>query len=406
MRRGGAVVSVLAGIAALIFIGAAAYFWNTPSGSLSYLAASALQSTPTSTVPSVRHQPTPEAVRAVYLSACGVSTPSLRDRLVRLIEATELNSIVIDIKDYSGRLSYAFPDPELAVAATGCVARDLPDFIERLHDAGVYVIGRITVFQDPHYTALHPELAVKKASDHTIVWRDRKGLSFVDVGARPFWDYIVNISAAAAAIGFDELNYDYIRFPSDGDLNDIAFTWSEGRTKPEALETFFADLSKRTRPLGVKISADLFGMVTTSRNDMGIGQVFERALPYFDYIAPMVYPSHFPNGFNGWTNPNAVPGAVINFTLNEAVRRAMATTTEQASFAFTRQGTTTPAVYTKPAYPANVVRPWLQDFDLGGTYTAEMVRAQIQATYDAGLNSWMLWDPANEYTRAALQGNE
>jgi hypothetical protein len=302
-------------------------------------------------------------------------------------------------------------------------------FIELLHEKGIYVIGRITVFQDPYYSLEHPELAVKFASPAGAVWKDNKGLSFIDVGAKPFWDYIVTLSREAHKLGFDELNYDYVRYPSDGPMKNIHFDWAgDDVPKQVALEEFFAYLSKEMRsteglPPGVtppKLSADLFGMVTTNYDDLNIGQVLERAMPYFDFIAPMVYPSHYPPGFNGWNNPNTVPYELIHFVLESAVRRATADRTTIEHFGgkpimetvvvpptSSTTATTTKEVfsgyYTKEVYDPDIIRPWIQDFDYGGDYDVAEVKAQIQATYDVGLDSWMLWAPSNRYTRGALK---
>jgi len=353
-------------------------------------------------IPVVPHLKTPKPVRAIYMTQCVVGTPSFRSELVKLIDDTELNAVIIDIKDYSGKLAFIPKATELQASISDkCRASDMESFVKTLHEKDIYVIGRITVFQDPYYTAVHPELAVKKASDGSV-WKDHKGLSFIDVSARPFWDYIIDIAKESYAIGFDELNFDYVRFPSDGNMKDIYFPHGTGVSKAEALEDFFKYLSSALRPTGAALSADLFGMVTTNTDDLNIGQVLERALPYFDYIAPMVYPSHYPKGFNGWTNPNDHVYDVIRFSMDRAVARAVATTTRVSAEAHTRIGTTTPALYTKPEYDKYALRPWLQDFDYGGDYDIPEVKAQIQATYDAGLDSWMLWSPSNKYTRGAL----
>ncbi|MDO8514580.1 MAG: putative glycoside hydrolase [bacterium] len=358
-----------------------------------------------STIPSqaaqpsaVTHLSTPTPVRAVYMTQCVVGTPSFRSELVDLIEKTELNAIVIDIKDYSGGIAFPTDNPVLKpFVSTKCGAADMKRFVASLHEKNIYIIGRITVFQDPLYTKAHPELAVKKSSDTKVVWKDHKGLSFIDVGARPFWEYISTLSKESYALGFDELNFDYIRFPSDGDMKDIAYTWNKGKTKQEGLENFFKYLHDQLAPTGVVMSADLFGMVTTNYDDLNIGQVLERALPYFDYIDPMVYPSHYPTGFNGYTNVNEHPYDIVNFSLAHAVKRTVATTTGIASFAYTRIGTSTPAIYQKPSYPASKIRPWLQSFDYPVTYTPAMVAAQIKATTDVGLDSYLFWDPSNKY---------
>jgi hypothetical protein len=369
---------------------------------------------------------TPEPLRAIYMTQCVVGTPSFREELVRLIEETELNAVVIDIKDYSGRIGFLTDNPALkeSVSLT-CRAHDMRDFIVRLHEKGIYVIARITVFQDPYYSKVHPELAIKKASATTTVWTDYKGLSFIDVGAVAFWDYIVELSKEARRLGFDELNFDYIRFPSDGNMKDIYYPYTKNRPRQVVLEEFFAYLSNKLKDSGAQaggvspvLSADLFGMTTTNTDDLNIGQVLERTFPYFDFISPMVYPSHYPPHFNGWANPNAVPYDIVRFSLDSAVRRARATTTTvetqtgkpmyKEELSFDENGATTTqrvftGLYTKESYPASIIRPWLQDFDYGGNYDVAEVRAQIQATYDAGLDSWMIWSPSNIYTRGAFE---
>ncbi|HEY4502291.1 MAG TPA: putative glycoside hydrolase [Candidatus Paceibacterota bacterium] len=365
----------------------------------------------TTTKPPVAHMKTPEAVRAIYMTSCVVGTPSFREDLVSLVEETELNSIVIDIKDYSGTISFQPQNPLFAGAweRAECGARDMQAFLEELHAKGIYVIGRITVFQDPYYSSVHPELAVRRASDGAV-WHDYKGLSFIDVGAREYWDYIVLLSKEAYDIGFDELNFDYVRFPSDGNMKDIAFMHTTG-SKAEQLEHFFAYLQEKLTDVTVfqgarpVLSADLFGMTTTNTDDLNIGQVLERALSHFDYIAPMVYPSHYPKGFNGWANPNNYPYDVVYFSMKSAVERAIASTTPVLTLggSLLSTSTSTPALYTKPYYHPHVLRPWLQDFDYGGDYDIPEVKAQIQAAYDVGLNSWMLWAPSNHYTRGALE---
>ncbi len=325
------------------------------------------------------HIKTPESVKAIYMTACVAGTPSWREKLLKIANDTEINSIVIDIKDYSGTISFETENPLLSGnKGKGCYVRDMREFIAKLHEHGVYVIGRITVFQDPYYTAKRPDLAVHKLSDGEV-WKDYKGLTFIDVGAREYWDYIVALSKDSYAAGFDELNFDYIRFPSDGNMKDINYTWSGTTTKATVLKNFFSYIHEKLSGTGSALSADLFGMTTTNTDDLNIGQVLEDALMYFDYVAPMVYPSHYPPKFNGWANPNDHVYDVVKFSMARAVARANAASTSPLK-----------------------LRPWLQDFDYGGNYGEAEVRAQMKATYDAGLTSWMLWDPGNKYTVSAL----
>lgn len=371
---------VFSGVSLLLFIFLVAILvpillrstYNAEALPVERFASSELEETP------VIHLETPEPVKALYMTSCVAGTPNWRANLKDLIDATELNSVVIDIKDYTGEVSFK--------GNAKCFVKDLKEFIGELHASNIYVIGRISVFQDPVYATLFPELAVKSLSTGSI-WHDYKGLSFIDVGATPYWDYILDISREAYALGFDEINYDYVRYPSDGNMLDANYTWLvASSTRAEMLESFFSYLSDNMKNVGVVTSVDIFGMTTTVSHDLGIGQVLERALPYFDFVSPMVYPSHYPATWSGFANPAEYPYEVIKIAMIEGLRR------EQQLNISNGLATSTPSK----------LRPWLQDFNLGATYDAAKVRAEIQATYDAGLTSWMLWSAANKYTVEAL----
>ena len=399
---------VLVGVATLGFLGVA-YFW-LPFSSLRYDAGVAAvagaggqdatsataQEAPAPIVPIASHIATPEPVKALYMTACAAATPSLRDHITGLLDETAANAVVIDIKDYSGTVSFHTGVAELEDAtdnAPGCVVKDMKEFVADLHKKNVYVIGRITVFQDPYYAPKHPSLAVQKKSDGSV-WKDKNGISFVDVSSESYWEYVETLAKESYKAGFDEINFDYIRFPSDGNMTNISFPKSntilEGdpeNGKATALKNFFTHLSSVMRDAswypsgtsGPKLSADLFGMTTTNTDDLNIGQVLENTAPYFDFIAPMVYPSHYQTGFNGYNDPNAHTYDIIKFSMDSAVTRLKAMGEDP-----------------------NKLRPWLQDFDYPVTYTPAMVSSQIKATYDAGLTSWMMWDPANKYTPSIL----
>ncbi len=378
------------------------------------------------TRPVVIHEPLPEQVKAIYMTACVAGTTDFRQRLVKLAQETEINSIIIDIKDYSGTISFPSENESWKPAwqAAKCGTPDMRELVQMLHDNDLFVIGRITVFQDPFYAPQHPELAVLR-SDKTTVWRDHKGLSFIDVASKPYWDHIIDLSAEAYNLGFDELNFDYVRYPSDGNMQDIYFPQSMageyGMDKQANLEAFFVYLNEAldeesrfaayrhidtgrasTTPY---TSADLFGMTTTNFDDLSIGQVQDRAAPYFDFIAPMVYPSHYPASFLGLGDPNEYPYTVVHHAMKAGVDRMKSNTTPMQGFLHERIGTSTPAVYSKPTYDGDKFRTWIQDFDYGGDYDAADVRAQIQASYDAGVMSWMIWAPSNIYTKAALESD-
>lgn len=333
----------------------------------------------------LRHIPTPPEVKAVYMTSWTAAEKGLRERIIKLVENTELNSIVIDIKDSTGKISFPMADYKIQqIGSSENRIKDIGDLIKELHNKNIYIIGRISVFQDSYLARKRPDIAVKK-NDSVSVWKDYKGISWLDTCSKEVWEYTIAIAREAEAMGFDELNFDYVRFPSDGNINDMKHLNCDPKlTKSDQLESFFYYLKKGLNDLSVPLSVDLFGMAMTNTDDLNIGQVLERTEPYFDYIAPMVYPSHYPRGYNNYQNPAAMP--------YEIVKAAM----DAASFRLTAASST-----------PHKLRPWLQDFDLGADYNAAMVRKQKQAVYDAGLNSWMLWNASSKYTADALDtGNE
>ena len=334
----------------------------------------------------VTHIKTPAQVKALYMTSYIASARKYRDPLVKLIDDTELNAVVLDIKDYTGKISFETDSAYLnKFNASERRIVDIKEFIGELHKKGIYVIGRVSSFQDAHMVQIHPELAVKRASDGAV-WKDYKGISWIDSGAEPMWQYLIALGKESYALGFDEINFDYIRFPSDGNMKDIRFPFSEGKSKPFVLKSFYEYVDKNMGD--IPISADLFGMTTTNNDDLGIGQVLEDALLYFDYVAPMVYPSHYPKNFNGFENPNLKPYEVIEVAMQGGINKInlMNATVSSSS-------------------PISIkkLRPWIQDFSIFGvTYGAPEVKAQLKATYDVGLDSYMLWNASNKYTAGAL----
>ena len=324
-------------------------------------------------------------IRAVYLTTNSAGSEGMINYVIDLAHTTQINAVVLDIKDFSGRVAYH----DFALA--------------RFHEENIYVIGRLTVFQDPILANSRPELAVHNKRFLSIlqeidvdakpslatVWRDNKGLAWVDPASKEVWDYNVAVAKTALEKGYEEINFDYIRFPSDGNLQDMMFlSWDEETPKRETISAFFAYL--REELSGGIISADLFGLSTIKYDDIGIGQVIEDAFEYFDYVSPMVYPSHYANGFLGYENPAEHPYEVIKYSLDSALKRLKAS----PSFAKASEGT------------ANL-RPWLQDFDLGAEYGEEKVRAEIQAVKDAlgeDYVGYMIWAPTNIYTDGAFRG--
>ncbi len=348
----------------------------------------------------------PEIIKAVYLTGWSAGSDKKIGQIVDLIKNTELNAVVVDIKDYSGYVAYDIDLPEIKkYGAKKIMIPKINSLLKKLHDENIYVIARITVFQDPILAKARPDLAIHSRArlaqntelTSSTLWSDRKKLSWIDPSSKEAWDYNIVVAKDASNRGFDELNFDYIRFASDGDLKDMIFpfwqkTPAETETKRTVVRNFFKYL--REQLPDIKISADLFGLVTVQNDDLGIGQIIEDAYAYFDYVSPMVYPSHYAAGFLNYKNPAQYPYEVVKYSMEKALNRIII---------YNQQQTTTSTVK---------LRPWLQDFDLGAEYDAKMVKKQIQAIYDAAsstpelTNGWMLWNPANVYTRDALQVNE
>lgn len=342
----------------------------------------------------------PAVIKAVYLTSWSAGTEKKIQYLLTLASSTEINAVVIDIKDYSGYIAYDAQIPEaLHYKSKETRIRKPNALIKRLHDAGIYLIARVTVFQDPVLAAARPDLAIHTSSTGGI-WYDKKNLAWLDPAGKETWDYVVAIAKDAAARGFDEINFDYIRFPSDGDLDDTDYPfWDERTAKHETIRTFFKYL-RQSLP-NTKISADIFGIATIRKDDLGIGQIIEDAYEYFDYVAPMVYPSHYGAGILGYKNPAEHPYEIVLHALQSALKRSTDYSLQTTASSPATSSSELQAISYKPKA---ALRPWLQDFSLTTKYNKDMVRAQIKAVSDAGGESgWMLWNPSNVYTREALQ---
>lgn len=329
----------------------------------------------------VTHIQTPEKVKALYMSGWVAGSTDFRTSLVKIIDETELNAVVIDIKDSTGRLSFSIDDENIKkIGSAENRIKNIREITNLLHAKNIYIIGRISVFQDPYLAKVKPEWAIKKVSDGGV-WKDRKGLSFLDPTNAEVHKYLLSIALGSYALGFDEINLDYIRYPSDGNMKDINYNLKEGETRSDNIEKFFKYFSTELKKdNNIPLSGDLFGLTTEAKDDMGIGQVWEKAIPYFDFLCPMIYPSHYPAGHAGYKNPAAYPYEIIDRALKGAILKTEAV-----------------------GQNISKIRPWLQDFDMGATYTKELVRAQIKAGIDNGISSWMLWDPSNRYTPSALE---
>lgn len=323
------------------------------------------------------HRPTPENVKAVYLSSWLAGSKEARAQFIKKLGDTSINTIVLDVKDSTGKIFIKLDSPELKkYDAFEVRIHDIKPFLEELHQANFYIVGKVAVFHDDHLTAIRPDLAMRRKDDNEV-WRDNKGIAWLDVSQTEVWDYNIALAREAYAVGFDEINFDYVRFPTDGALSQIRYRNfdPEKETRVEALTKFFVYLKENLDGIGVKTSANIFGMTLTNGDDLGIGQVVENIAPYVDYLAPMIYPSHYPLGWNGHKNPATEPYKVIDKSVAEGIKRLEA------------QG-----------WDKSKLRPWLQDFSLGVTYTPARVKAQLEALEDNQISSWMMWNSASRYT--------
>jgi len=325
----------------------------------------------------------PYLVKGVYLPAEAAGRKTKVDTTLELLRATELNAVVLDIKDSTGLVSYQSRVPRAQeISSSSDRISDIRDLILQFHEANVYVIGRIVVFQDSVLAEAHPELGVKSKKTGKL-WRDRKGIAWIDPSAQAVWVYNAELAQEAAHLGFDEINFDYVRFPSDGVLSDMKFPLSTNPNTPkyEVMRQFFEYLDMRLRKQSqpsIPISVDIFGMTfwRGGEDDLNIGQRLEDAVKHFDYIQPMLYPSHFPPTFEGFKNPAEHPF--------EIVERSLAQKKELFSLSTSK------------------MRPWLQDFDLGAEYTKELVLAQAKAAQEQGAFGWTFWNAGGTYTKEAF----
>jgi hypothetical protein len=315
-------------------------------------------------------RPAPLEMRGVHVTMALASLPG---KLQEYFSMQGLNTVELDIKDENGEVAWPFAAVPLAKqigAARPYYRPKQAALLARRH--GVYLIGRIVCFEDPVLASAMPARAVQRSDGS--VWKNHAGLGWADPYNRANWEYLVDIAVAAAKSGFDEIQFDYVRFPTDGDIEDMVFPSSDDTPMGWTIAEFLHYASKRLKPLGVRISADVFGLSAT--RNLGIGQFPRRVARYLDVIYPMVYPSHYVSGEYGIDDPNAVPGQVVAASLADFKKQLAGTKTK--------------------------IIPWLQDFSYGRTYTADDVKVQIDAARRAGSPGFLLWNAAGLYTEEAL----
>lgn len=334
--------------------------------------------------------PEPKEVRGIYLTGNSAGLDSRFSHLVDLINTTELNAMVIDVLDDYGQVSYKSDVPMVKELGADSVPkiRDIHKVIDTLNANDIYPIARIVTFKDSIAANHSPGIAIK--SKDGSVWKDYKQNSWLNPYNKDSWEYPISVAEEAADMGFKEIQFDYVRFPTDGDRSKIDYGQAgKDKTMAQAITEFMSYARERLHKKGVVVSADIYGLVTTVKDDMGIGQHLEDAAVAVDVLCPMVYPSHYAYGTYGIKYPDLEPYKTVFSSLSTAMQRIsnMDETNSRAK-----------------------LRPWLQDFtgswlrpkSAYKEYTAADVRAQMKAAYDSGLTEWILWNAGNKYTESAL----
>ena len=332
------------------------------------------------------------AAKGIYLAYAPVNNESFMDEIIQVMDETELNAVVIDVKDDYGRITYDMQGVPLVdeIGAKSGAIEDLPGVIAELKAHGIYCIARIVALKDPFTAEAKPEWALYKGDGS--IFRDNAGDAWINPYKTEYWDYLLEVSKAAGRIGFDEIQLDYIRFCTERGVNEVVYDEADtlGRDKISIITELVNYLSEKLKEEGLFVSCDVFGTIIGSSIDANsVGQSYTQMADALDYICPMIYPSHYASGNFGLEHPDLQPYETILGALRLSERELTGSYIEGSNQA--------------------IVRPWLQAFTasyLGSgnymVYDSSAIRAQIQAVYDAGYDEWILWDAAVDYDYSAF----
>ena len=340
-------------------------------------------STGKNTAPPVKYVSRPDTLRGLYVNRWAALGDRIWD-LIGVARRTEINALVIDVKDDRGFVLYksSVPLAQAIGADTNkpMSQRRLAALLDSLRANNIYPIARIVVAKDPLLASERLALSIKRRSDGKP-WLDRQGRPWLDPTQPAVWQYAIDLAREARAVGFSEVQFDYVRFPDDSRMiREAVFPLEHGRTRAQVIRDQLGVVRAVLKPTGMPVTIDVFGLTATDTTDMGIGQRWEMFIDRADVVLPMVYPSHFAPGTYALGNPNAHPYATIDHALKDMKKRS-------ANIS-----------------GAALIVPWYQDFTLGPpAYTATQVRAQIKAGYDNGFHSWILWNPGSKYHTDALE---
>ena len=317
----------------------------------------------------------PATVRALYVNRWATHSAAKMHHLVRIADTTEINGLVLDMKDEFG-LNFGSRDTSVSKnAGSGGAVSGIAAMLDTLHAHGIVAIARMVTFKDSVAARVNPQHTIRKPDG--TAWRDKQGLTWVDPYDPMIREYNIRVAEQLARMGFDEIQFDYIRFPEPyPSLPQQVFPDAKGVSRPQALADFLGAACKRINALGARCTADIFGLVTTVRGALEVGQEWEKISPQVDVVLPMTYPSHYPPGSFAIPRPNAEPEKVQRIAIAKAHDRDLA------------------LKITKPEH----VRPWVQAFTLGKPkYGAPELEAQKRGIYAAGYDGWVLWNPGSNY---------
>jgi hypothetical protein len=307
-------------------------------------------------------------------------------KLMEVAKTTEINALVIDVKDDRGLTLYhsnVAIAKEIGAGADGhAMSRaKLKKLMDSLRANDIFAIARIVVAKDPMLAVKKPQWSIRKKADTTKPWLDKKGKPWLDPHHLGVWQYATDLGMEALSLGFSEVQFDYMRFPDeDGLKKQASFPLAAGRRREEVIRQQLDTCQKQFHAVGARLTGDVFGLTSTAIDDMGIGQKWESFVDKLDVVLPMSYPSHYARHSYGLANPNAKPYETITHSIGDCIRRSA------------------------KVPGAAKLMPWYQDFTLGAPrYGKTEVRAQIQAGYDLGVHDWVLWNPSSNYTVDALQ---
>lgn len=337
--------------------------------------ANAASSTPATVASMGDLQSAPDPIiRGLYVNRFASQSKGRMIKLIAMADSTEVNAFVIDVKDEFG-LNYRSSDPlVMKNQGTSTMVPNMKALLDTIRAHGILPIARIVVFKDSVTARLNPGNTIRKPDGS--VWRDKKGLTWVNPYANSIWEYNFRVAEEAVKLGFGEVQFDYIRFPEPyKSLPQQVFPEQNGRTKSSALAEFLQTANRRLDKLGVRTTADIFGLVTTVNGALEVGQAWEPLAKSVDVLLPMTYPSHYPHGSFGVRLPNAEPYKIQYAAILRAKQRNDAI-----------------------GIKGERVRPWIQAFSLGPpTYGAAEIEAQKKGIYDAGYDGWVLWHPGSRY---------